>query len=155
MILCIDFTNGKPIFGPRCDGNQDGPNVALSHPFVERLIGTIRREYLDRTLSWTTADLEAKLFDFQHYFSGNRTHAGLKGRLLKEWQALFWQLQRRRCLPFGRSRRGQPEAGLIIGRAAAQVTDGENTEGESSYVLCGTVLPPNPRSQSEVAPDGS
>jgi hypothetical protein len=28
---------------------------------VERLIGTIRRECLDRTLFWTTADLEMKL----------------------------------------------------------------------------------------------
>jgi putative transposase len=27
--------------------------VPLSHPFVERLIGTIRRERLDRTLFWT------------------------------------------------------------------------------------------------------
>jgi hypothetical protein len=35
---------------------------------VERLIGTIRREYLDRILLWTTADLEAKLIDFQHYY---------------------------------------------------------------------------------------
>jgi len=34
------------------------PHVPLSHPFVERLIGTIRREYLDRTLFWTAADLE-------------------------------------------------------------------------------------------------
>ena len=25
----------------------------LSHPFVERLIGPIRREFLDRTISWT------------------------------------------------------------------------------------------------------
>src|SRR6516165_6159620 len=39
------------------------PYVPLSHPFVERLIGTIRREYLDRTPFWTTADLETKLFD--------------------------------------------------------------------------------------------
>ena len=29
------------------------PYVPLSHPFVERLIGTIRRECLDRTLFWT------------------------------------------------------------------------------------------------------
>jgi putative transposase len=36
------------------------PYVPLSHPFVERLIGTIRRECLDRTLFWTTADLEMK-----------------------------------------------------------------------------------------------
>jgi hypothetical protein len=32
-----------------------------SHPFVERLIGTIRREYLDRVLFWTAIDLESKL----------------------------------------------------------------------------------------------
>jgi putative transposase len=32
------------------------PYVPWSHPFVERLIGTIRREYLDHTLFWTTAD---------------------------------------------------------------------------------------------------
>jgi transposase InsO family protein len=57
------------------------PYVPLSHPFVERLIGTIRRELLDRTLFWTTADLEAKLIDFQHYYNARRTHAGLEGRL--------------------------------------------------------------------------
>jgi hypothetical protein len=37
------------------------PYVPLSHPFVESLIGTIRREYLDRTLFWTATDLENKL----------------------------------------------------------------------------------------------
>jgi putative transposase len=57
------------------------PYVPLSHPFIERLIGTIRRECLDRTLFWTTADLEAKLYEFQNYFNGHRTHAGIKGRL--------------------------------------------------------------------------
>jgi putative transposase len=55
------------------------PYAPLSHPFVERLIGTIRRECLDRTLFWTAADLELKLLDFQHYFNGHRTHAGLGG----------------------------------------------------------------------------
>jgi hypothetical protein len=55
--------------------------VPLSHPFVERLIGTIRREHLDRLLFWSTADLEAKLVDFQNCFNGHRTHAGLEGRL--------------------------------------------------------------------------
>ena len=44
------------------------PYVPLSNPFVERLIGTVRREYLDRILFWTSSDLEAKLVDFQHYF---------------------------------------------------------------------------------------
>jgi putative transposase len=54
--------------------------VPLSHPFVERLIGTIRRECLDRTFFWTAADLEMKLLDFQRYYNGHRTHAGLDGR---------------------------------------------------------------------------
>jgi putative transposase len=53
--------------------------VPLSHPFVERLIGTLRREYLDRTLFCTTTDLEAKLLDFQHYYNEHRTHAEHKG----------------------------------------------------------------------------
>jgi putative transposase len=57
------------------------PYVPLSHPFIERLIGTIRREYLDHILFWTTADLEEKLVDFQNYYNGYRTHAGLEGRL--------------------------------------------------------------------------
>src|SRR5690349_11095740 len=43
------------------------PYVPFSHPFVERLIGTIRREHLDRTPFWTIEDLETKLFDFQRY----------------------------------------------------------------------------------------
>jgi hypothetical protein len=37
------------------------PYVPLSHPFVERLIGSIRRERLDCTLFWTATDLEMKL----------------------------------------------------------------------------------------------
>ena len=57
------------------------PYVPLSHPFVERLIGTIRREYLDRILFWGTADLKAKLLEFQHYYNAHRTHASLNGLL--------------------------------------------------------------------------
>ena len=37
---------------------QTVPYVPLAHPLVERLSGTIRREYLDRILVWSTADLE-------------------------------------------------------------------------------------------------
>jgi putative transposase len=55
------------------------PYVPLSHPFAERLIGTIRCECLDRTLFWTVADLELKLREFQDYFNGHRTHAALGG----------------------------------------------------------------------------
>ena len=57
------------------------PYVPLSHPFVERLIGTVRREHLDQTLFWTAADLEEKLRSFQDYFNRHRVHSGLEGRL--------------------------------------------------------------------------
>jgi transposase InsO family protein len=53
------------------------PHVTLA--LVERPIGTIRREYLDRILFWGTADLEAKLLEFQHYYGAHRTHASLNG----------------------------------------------------------------------------
>jgi transposase InsO family protein len=56
------------------------PYVPWSHPFIERLIGTLRRECLDRLLFWTVADLERKLLDFQRYYNGHRAHAGLAGR---------------------------------------------------------------------------
>ena len=35
------------------------PYAPVSHPFVERPIGTIRREYLDRVLFWNAVDLRA------------------------------------------------------------------------------------------------
>jgi len=56
------------------------PCVPLSHPFVERLIGTLRREYLVHLLFWTTSDLEKKLLDFRTYFNNHRTHNSLEGR---------------------------------------------------------------------------
>ena len=55
------------------------PYTPWSHPFVERLIGTIRRECLDRLLFWTATDLEMKLIAFRDYYNGYRSHAGLKG----------------------------------------------------------------------------
>src|SRR5437667_5244675 len=56
------------------------PYVPLSHPFVERLIGTLRRQSLDHMLFWTTADLENKLIDFRTYFNNHRTHNSLAGQ---------------------------------------------------------------------------
>jgi putative transposase len=56
------------------------PYVPLSHPFVERLIGSIRREFLDQMLFWTATDLEDKLVRFQHYYNEHQTHTGLNGR---------------------------------------------------------------------------
>jgi putative transposase len=55
------------------------PEVPLSHPFVERLIGTVRRELLDQVPFWTSTDLERKLADFMRYYNGERTHRALAG----------------------------------------------------------------------------
>jgi putative transposase len=55
------------------------PHVPMSHPFVERLIGSIRRELLDMTFFWTETDLENKLSEYQCYFNESRTHSGRKG----------------------------------------------------------------------------
>ena len=55
------------------------PYVPLSHPFVERLIGTVRREYLDQVPFWSTRDLEQKLVSFQDYYNKDRVHRGLDG----------------------------------------------------------------------------
>jgi putative transposase len=51
----------------------------MSHPFVERLIGSIRRELLDQTLFWTATDLENKLQNYQSYYNECRTHSGRGG----------------------------------------------------------------------------
>ncbi len=55
------------------------PYVPISHPFVERLIGSIRRELLDQAFFWNAVDLERKLGEYQAYFNGCRTHAGIDG----------------------------------------------------------------------------
>jgi hypothetical protein len=55
------------------------PHVPRSHPFVERLIGTVRREFLDQVLFWNTGDLERKLAEFQAYYNAARSHASLEG----------------------------------------------------------------------------
>lgn len=56
------------------------PYVPLSHPFIERLIGTVRRELLDHTPFWGGRDLARKLHHFKDYYNRERTHASLGGR---------------------------------------------------------------------------
>ena len=56
------------------------PYVPLSHPFVERLIGTVRRELLDHVPFWTACDLERKLAAFMAYYNSARTHRSLDGQ---------------------------------------------------------------------------
>jgi transposase InsO family protein len=55
------------------------PDVSVSHPFVECLIGTIHREVIDYILFWNAVDLERKLSDFRDYCNHERVHASLGG----------------------------------------------------------------------------
>ena len=55
------------------------PEVPQSHPFIERLVGTIRRELLDQVPFWSAQDLERKLLHFRDYYNRDRIHASLDG----------------------------------------------------------------------------
>ena len=51
------------------------PHVPVFHPFVERLIGTTWREFLDHVLFWNSRHLKRKLTDFQRYYNAERVYA--------------------------------------------------------------------------------
>jgi transposase InsO family protein len=55
------------------------PYAPRSHPFVERLIGATRREYLDRVFFWNALDLTPKLGEFRDYYNAARVHRALAG----------------------------------------------------------------------------
>ena len=55
------------------------PHTPVSHPFVERLIGTLRREFLDHLLFWNARDLDRKLEEFREYYNDYRVHTSLDG----------------------------------------------------------------------------
>jgi len=55
------------------------PYVALSHPFIERLIGSVRREFLDHVLFRNSLDLERKLTALKDYYNDAWVHASLDG----------------------------------------------------------------------------
>lgn len=56
------------------------PYTPISHPFVERLIGSVRRELLDQTFFWNDQDLARKLAFYKEYYNLHRTHSALKGQ---------------------------------------------------------------------------
>jgi transposase InsO family protein len=53
------------------------PGIPTSHPFVERVIGTTRREYLDQIFFFNRIDLQNKLDHFQEYYNNHRGHSSL------------------------------------------------------------------------------
>ena len=72
------------------------PYVPVSHPFVERLIGTIRREFLDHVLIWNAIDLERKLGEFRNLLQRKSRSP------VAQWQhsrRKIWQIAARPCRP--------------------------------------------------------
>lgn len=65
------------------------PFVPCSHPFVERLIGTIRREYLDHLWFWNRLDLQRKLARFARYYNQARVHSALTENTPSEQRGLL------------------------------------------------------------------
>lgn len=51
------------------------PEIPWSYPFIERVIGTIRREYLDKIFFWNEHDLTKKLSEFTSYYNEARVHS--------------------------------------------------------------------------------
>jgi hypothetical protein len=72
------------------------PHVPVSHPFVERLTGTIRREFFDHVLIWNSIDLERKLEEFRIYYNEHRVHQSLSGGTPGE---TIWRTTARACRP--------------------------------------------------------
>ena len=60
------------------------PKYRLGHPFIERLVGTVRRELLDQTMFWNAPDLERKLCSFRDYCNNHRVHSSPDGRTPSE-----------------------------------------------------------------------
>jgi len=56
------------------------PSIPWSHPFVERLIKSVRNKYLDNLLFWNGVDLKRKLKKYEEYFNTGRVHRSLEGK---------------------------------------------------------------------------
>ena len=76
MIRCFNTIDGKRIYESLKSRRQKSiPHVLMSHQFVERWIGSVRRELLDQNLFWTATDLENKLRCYKDYYDEYRCHS--------------------------------------------------------------------------------
>ena len=55
------------------------PHQPWTHPFIERLIRSIRNEYMDKLFFWNIVDLKNKLISYQEYYNNARVHEALNG----------------------------------------------------------------------------
>ena len=61
------------------------PHTPTSHPFIERLIGSIRHEFLDKTIFWNYIDLTRKLDQYKDFYNNGRVHRSLCGQTPNQW----------------------------------------------------------------------
>lgn len=54
------------------------PRAPWQNPFVERVIGSLRRECLDHVIVWNERSLRRCLQQYLVYYHGWRTHLGLE-----------------------------------------------------------------------------
>ena len=79
-IRCFAFTAGSPIYAcSRSTRSSQFRTLRSRIHFVERLIGTIRREYFDHVFFWNAVDLARKLGEFRDYYNARRVHRSLGG----------------------------------------------------------------------------
>jgi putative transposase len=53
------------------------PRSPWQNPFVERLVGSIRRECLDHVIVWNERSLRRTLHNYSAYYQRSRTHLAL------------------------------------------------------------------------------
>ncbi len=63
---------------------KSAPGIPTSHPFIERVVGTARRECIDHTLVLNAQDLQRKLDHFQSYYNEHRVHSSTDRKTPKE-----------------------------------------------------------------------
>jgi len=56
------------------------PFTPTSHPFIERLILTVRQDFTNKIFFWSKTDLEKKLECYKEYYNDYRVHYSLNGR---------------------------------------------------------------------------
>ena len=67
------------------------PYTPVSHPFVETLIGTLRREFLDRVFFWNALDLGRQLGNFRDGATTPAKRAGASLRTSADLDHVVWQ----------------------------------------------------------------
>jgi transposase InsO family protein len=60
------------------------PGNPVSHPFIERVIKSVRTEYLDHMLFFSAHDLQNKLDQFKEYYNETRAHSSLEMKTPEE-----------------------------------------------------------------------